>query len=87
MNYQEWLEKVPEELRNDALWRVRAYQLALFVADLGWNDATKLMRDKRSYDLSSSREGESFTMTHQTIKPTQIGYYMITKVSIIPYDR
>jgi four helix bundle protein len=53
MNYQEWLETVPKEIRDDALWRVRAYQLALFVADLGWNDATILMRDKRSYDLSS----------------------------------
>jgi len=53
MNYREWQETVPKEIKNDALWTVRAYQLALFVADLGWNDATILMRDKRSYDLSN----------------------------------
>ncbi len=30
-----------------------AYRLALFAADLGWYDATKLMQDKRTLDLSN----------------------------------
>jgi four helix bundle protein len=29
-----------------------AYRLALFLADLGWHDVTKLMRDRRTISLS-----------------------------------
>jgi hypothetical protein len=37
MNYEEWLSGVPEEIRADSLWKVEAYRLALFAADLGWS--------------------------------------------------
>jgi four helix bundle protein len=37
----------------DSLWKMDAYRLALFAADLGWYDATKLMQDKRTLDLSN----------------------------------
>lgn len=53
MNFEEWLEIVPEEIKQDVLWTVKAYRLALFAADLGWQDVTKLMRDKRTMDLSN----------------------------------
>jgi four helix bundle protein len=32
---------------------MEAYRLALFAADLGWHDVTKLISDKRTIDLSS----------------------------------
>ena len=32
---------------------MEAYRLALFASDLGWHDATKLLGDKRTLDLSS----------------------------------
>jgi len=51
MNYSEWLKTVPEEISKDPLWNVEAYRLALFAADLGWHDATKLFRDGRTLKL------------------------------------
>lgn len=35
MDYEEWVKGVPGEITGDALWRVEAYRLALFAADLG----------------------------------------------------
>ena len=35
MTYEEWATGVSEEIRGDSLWKVEAYRLALFVADLG----------------------------------------------------
>lgn len=52
MNYESWLKNVPIEIAGDPLWKVEAYRLALFAADLGWRDVTKLISDKRTLDLS-----------------------------------
>jgi hypothetical protein len=52
MNYQEWLGSVPMEIQGDPLWKVEAYRLALFVGELGWHDVTKLIKDKRTLELS-----------------------------------
>ena len=53
MNYEEWEKLIPTEITNDSLWKIKAYRLGLFVADVGWHDATKLMRDKRTLELSN----------------------------------
>jgi four helix bundle protein len=53
MNYNEWLNSVPVEITGDSLWKMESYRLALFAADLGWHDVTKLVSDKRTVDLSS----------------------------------
>jgi len=52
MRYDEWEQSVPETIRRDSLWKVKAYRLALFLTDLGWHDVTKLMRDRRTIRLS-----------------------------------
>ena len=52
VNYQEWLNSVPEEMQADSVWKSEAYRLALFVAELAWHDATKLLRDKRTISLA-----------------------------------
>jgi len=52
MNYEEWEETISEEITGDSLWRVEAYRLGLFVADVSWHDVTKLMRDRRTSGLS-----------------------------------
>jgi four helix bundle protein len=52
MNYEEWLKSMPAEIREDSLWRMEAYRLALFVADVSWHDVTKLVQDKRTVGLS-----------------------------------
>jgi four helix bundle protein len=52
MNYEEWLETVPVEITGDSLWKMKAYRLALFAADLGWHDVTKLVQDRRTLGLA-----------------------------------
>ena len=41
MNYENWLKSVPGEIAGDPLWKVEAYRLALFAADLGWRDVAR----------------------------------------------
>ena len=52
MTYDEWEQEVPIEIREDTLWRVEAYRLGLFLSDLAWKDAAKLLRDRRSVSTS-----------------------------------
>ena len=52
MNYEIWLKAVPAEITADSLWKMEAYRLALFAADLGWHDVTKLTGDRRTLDLA-----------------------------------
>jgi four helix bundle protein len=53
MNYVEWLKTVPGALTGDSLWKMEAYRLSLFAAELAWHDVTKLMQDKRTLGLAS----------------------------------
>ncbi|HRT31903.1 MAG TPA: four helix bundle protein [Anaerolineae bacterium] len=39
-------------MTGDILWKVRAYRLALFAADLGWEDVSRLAQDHRTRALS-----------------------------------
>ncbi len=52
MNYVDWLKTVPETLTNDSVWRIEAYRLSLFAADVAWHDVTKLTQDKRTLGLA-----------------------------------
>jgi hypothetical protein len=52
MNYEEWEKAVPEIIKADSVWKMNVYRLALFLGDLGWYDATKLMKDRRTMKLS-----------------------------------
>jgi len=52
LSYEEWQASVPREIRSDSLWRVTAYRLALYLADLAWDDATLLMKDHRTFGLA-----------------------------------
>ncbi|PWU16160.1 MAG: four helix bundle protein [Verrucomicrobia bacterium] len=50
MSFDDWLKAVPNEITGDSIWKMEAYRLSLFLADLAWHDATKLMRDRRTLD-------------------------------------
>jgi four helix bundle protein len=52
MTYDDWIINVPETIKGDPLWRVEAYRLSLFAADLAWPDVTKLVQDKRTIALA-----------------------------------
>jgi four helix bundle protein len=47
MTYEEREHSVPQALRDDVLWKVKAYRLSLFLADLSWHDAGQMMKDPR----------------------------------------
>ncbi len=51
MNFETWVKCVPVEITGDSLWKMEAYRLALFAADIGWYDVTKLMGDRRTLDI------------------------------------
>lgn len=52
MTFKEWMESVPEVIKGDPVWKVEAYRLALFAGELAWQDATKLVNDKRSISFA-----------------------------------
>ena len=39
---------VPQEITGDAVWNIEAYRLGLFLGDLAWYDASKLLDERRS---------------------------------------
>jgi four helix bundle protein len=52
VRYEEWEETVPQAIRGDALWHVKAYRLALFLSVLAWADVSKLSQDRRTLSLA-----------------------------------
>ena len=52
MNYDEWAKTVPQEITSDSLWKMKAYHLALFAVEIGWQDVLKLASDRRMLGLS-----------------------------------
>lgn len=46
MTYDEWEAQVPNEFKRDSLWKMQAYRLGLFLADLAWHDARKLAKNR-----------------------------------------
>jgi four helix bundle protein len=51
MKYEEWEKTVPKEIRNDSLWKMKAYRVSLYAANLGWIDA-KSISDRRFFEVS-----------------------------------
>ena len=51
MKYKAWEDTVPRAIRDDPVWRVEAYRLALIAGDLAWHDSTKLLGDKRTVGI------------------------------------
>ena len=43
MTHQEWLANVPDSIKNDRLWEFSAYQKALLLYDLMWEDCEKML--------------------------------------------
>lgn len=42
--YAEWVKNVPQEIKNDALWSIKAYRFSMYISDLAWDDARKLQK-------------------------------------------
>lgn len=52
MKFQEWQLTVPETITNDSLWKMQVYRIALFAAEIGWQDITQLSQDRRMLSLA-----------------------------------
>ncbi len=52
MTFEEWEQQVPQQIKGDALWKMEAYRLALFLSDLAWQDGDRLMKDVRGKELT-----------------------------------
>lgn len=48
MDFESWQQAVPVAITLDALWKMKVYRFALFAADIGWSDITKLAGDRRT---------------------------------------
>ena len=52
MKYEDWETQVPDALKDDPLWQMEAYRLALFLHDLAWEDCGRLMKDIRGHEIA-----------------------------------
>ena len=50
--FGDWCREVPGTISGDALWKVKAYRLALYASDLVWEDAALLQKDRRAWGIS-----------------------------------
>lgn len=51
-SFRDWLTAVPADIKADSLWKMKAYQLALFAGDVGWHDVSKLTVDRRTRGIA-----------------------------------
>jgi hypothetical protein len=52
VTFEDWQAQVPEDIRRDTVWKMEAYRLGLFSADLAWKDGAKLIRDPRARSMA-----------------------------------
>lgn len=53
IKYDDWVKKVPTSIQEDSLWKMKVYQLSLFLGDIGWDDISTLYKDGRTKSLSN----------------------------------
>ncbi|GAB4505558.1 MAG: four helix bundle protein [Anaerolineales bacterium] len=52
MKYAEWMLTVPSEIKNDPIWKLEVYRLALFADDIGWHDVLALSKEKLMWSVA-----------------------------------
>ena len=51
-SFESWLNQVPELIRTERYWQLTAYQKALYLFDLTWQETQKWLRDARGQALA-----------------------------------
>ncbi len=51
-DYDNWVQLVPQEIREDQLWKVKAYRLSLYLSDYCWKDVSHIVKDFRTRSLA-----------------------------------
>ncbi len=52
MKYVEWQETVFSEIKNDPIWKLEVYRLALFAGDIGWTDVLAISKQPLMYSVA-----------------------------------
>jgi four helix bundle protein len=52
MKYAEWQDTVFVEIKNDPIWKLEVYRLALFAGDIGWPDVLTLSKNKLMHSVA-----------------------------------
>ena len=52
MNFDAWVKTLPDEIKKDALWKVKAYRLALFLSEICCHDVSELIIDHRTRSIA-----------------------------------
>ncbi len=52
LNFEEWQKTIPETIRSEKFWSLIAYQKALYLYDLLWQDTEIWLREARGQILS-----------------------------------
>ncbi len=52
MKYADWQDTVFVEIKNDPIWKLEVYRLALFAGDIGWQDVLTLSKNKLMYSIA-----------------------------------
>ena len=52
MTYDEWERGIPDEIKADVVWRVKAYRLGLFISDLACLDAKALWKARETSEIA-----------------------------------
>ena len=51
MTYDQWEASVPSAIREDPVWRIKAYRLALFLSDVAWSDGCELLKHRMGAEI------------------------------------
>jgi len=52
MKYAEWTDTVFAEIKNDPIWRLEVYRLALFAGDIGWTDVLAISKNPLMFSVA-----------------------------------
>ena len=50
-DFENWVENVPSQLRQDPLWHSAYYRLSMYLYDQAWTDCEVLRRDYRGREI------------------------------------
>ena len=53
MTFEQWEAGISEALKIDRIWRMRAYRLAFYAADVGWTDVNALAADPLTREVGA----------------------------------
>lgn len=46
MKFDTWIDEIPADIKEDAVWNLKVYRIALFMSDLSWIDIKFIIEEK-----------------------------------------